>query len=115
MRATLAARFRWHRITSFPQSGEGERTIHPLTPQPPTGTTRGDLQKGTPMDKFTRRTASLSDSDFKQAISSETQAPIEGAEYGCPGAEYGCNNRCRSIGYRGGYCGSLFNLRCLCY
>ena len=67
------------------------------------------------MDKFTRRTAPLSDADSAQAISSETQAPIEGAEYGCPGAEYGCNNRCRSIGYRGGYCGSLFNLRCLCY
>ena len=33
------------------------------------------------MDKFTRRTASLSDSDFKQAISSETHAPIEGAFY----------------------------------
>ncbi|WP_083313538.1 actinodefensin, partial [Actinomyces sp. HMSC075C01] len=46
----------------------------------------------------------------------ETQAPIEGAEgIGCPGAEYGCNKRCRSIGYRGGYCGSLFNLRCHCY
>ena len=67
------------------------------------------------MDKFTRRAAPLSDASFNQAISSETQAPIEGPEYGCPGAEYGCNNRCRSIGYRGGYCGSLFNLRCLCY
>ena len=32
------------------------------------------------MDKFTRRTAPLSDADSKQAISSETQAPIEGAE-----------------------------------
>ena len=37
------------------------------------------------MDKFTRRTAPLSDTDFNQAISSETQAPIEGAEgFGCP-------------------------------
>ena len=67
------------------------------------------------MDRFTRRTAPLSAADFKQAISSETQAPIEGAEYGCPGAEYGCNNRCRSIGYRGGYCGSLFTVGGVCY
>ena len=68
------------------------------------------------MDKFTRRTTTLSDSDFSQAVTSETQAPIEGAEgFSCPGAEYVCNNRCRSIGYRGGYCGSLLNLRCHCY
>ena len=68
------------------------------------------------MDKFTRRTTTLSDSDFNQAVSSETQAPIEGAEgFSCPSAEYVCNNHCRNIGYRGGYCGSLFNLRCHCY
>lgn len=114
MRATLAARCRWHRITSFPQSGEGERTIHPLTPQPPTGTTRGDLQKGTPMDKFTRRTASLSDSDFKQAISSETHAPIEGAEgFGCPD-ESRCNAHCQNNGFDRGRCDTIFALRCHC-
>ena len=68
------------------------------------------------MDKFTRRTTTLSDSDFSQAVSSETQAPIEGAEgIGCPGAEYGCNKRCRSIGYRGGYCGFWLNLQRRCY
>ena len=68
------------------------------------------------MDKFTRRTTTLSDSDFNQAVSSETQAPIEGAEgFSYPSAEYVCNNHCRNIGYRGGYCGSLFNLHCHCY
>ena len=68
------------------------------------------------MDKFTRRTAPLSDADFKQAVSSETQAPIEGTEgFSCPGAEYACNAHCRSIGYRGGYCGSWLTLRCRCY
>ena len=69
------------------------------------------------MDKFTRRTAPLSDTDFNQAISSETQAPIEGAEgFGCPNDEYACNAHCRSVGYRGGYCTiwSAWN-RCTCY
>ena len=68
------------------------------------------------MDKFTRRTTTLSDSDFSQAVSSETQTPIEDAEgFSCPGAEYACNNRCRNKGYRGGYCGSWLNLQCRCY
>lgn len=68
------------------------------------------------MDRFTRRSALLSDASFNQAVSSETQAPIEGAEgFSCPGAEYACNNRCRSIGYKGGYCGSWLNLQCRCY
>ena len=68
------------------------------------------------MDKFTRRTASLSDSDFKQAISSETQAPIEGAEgFGCPN-EYRCNAHCQSVGYQGGYCDFwTARQRCTCY
>ena len=68
------------------------------------------------MDKFTRRTASLSDSDFKQAISSETQAPIEGAEgFGCPN-EYRCNAHCQSVGYQGGYCDFWTGWRrCTCY
>ena len=68
------------------------------------------------MDKFTRRTTTLSDSGFSQAVSSETQAPIEDAEgFSCPGAEYACNNRCHNKGYRGGYCGSWLNLQCRCY
>ena len=69
------------------------------------------------MDKFARRTAPLSDADSAQAISSETQAPIEGAEgFGCPNDEYACNAHCRSVGYRGGYCTiwSAWN-RCTCY
>jgi len=69
------------------------------------------------MDKFTRRTAPLSDADSKQAISSETQAPIEGAEgHGCPTDEYRCYRDCRAMGYRGGYCDSrTLWLRCTCY
>ena len=67
------------------------------------------------MDKFTRRTASLSDSDFKQAISSETHAPIEGAEgFGCPDA-YRCNAHCQNNGFAKGRCDSVFALRCHCY
>jgi len=57
------------------------------------------------MDKFTRRTTTLSDSDFSQAVSSETQAPIEGTEdLSCPWAPSVCNRHCLSHGYRGGYC-----------
>ena len=68
------------------------------------------------MDKFTRRTTTLSDSDFSQAVSSETQAPIEGTEgHGCPTDWYRCDRDCRAMGYRGGYCDSLFNLRCHCF
>ncbi len=69
------------------------------------------------MDKFTRRTAPLSDADFKQAISSETQAPIEGAEgFGCPGDENTCHAHCQSVGYRGGYCDFwTARRRCTCY
>ncbi|MGO4045597.1 actinodefensin [Actinomyces johnsonii] len=67
------------------------------------------------MDKFARRTAPLSDADSAQAISSETQAPIEGAEgFGCPN-EYSCNAHCRGNGFRGGYCDSWFRRRCHCY
>lgn len=66
-----------------------------------------------PIDKFTRRATPLSDASFNQAVSFETQAPIDGAEgFSCPGSEYHCNNRCRSLGYRGGYCGSWLNLHC---
>ena len=69
------------------------------------------------MDKFTRRTAPLSDADFKQAVSSETQAPIEGAEgFGCPNDEYTCNAHCQRVGYRGGYCDFWTGWRrCTCY
>ena len=68
------------------------------------------------MDKFTRRTTTLSDSDFSQAVSSETQAPIEGTEgHGCPTDWYRCDRDCRAMGYRGGYCDSFFNLRCHCF
>jgi len=67
-------------------------------------------------NQFIRRSNSLTDVNFTQAFHSETQAPIEGAEgVSCPSAEYVCNNHCRNIGYRGGYCGSLFNLHCHCY
>ena len=66
------------------------------------------------MDKFTRRTASLSDSDFKQALSSETHAPIEGAEgFGCPD-ESRCNAHCQNNGFDRGRCDTIFALRCHC-
>ena len=68
------------------------------------------------MDKFTRRTTTLSDTDFNQAVTSETQAPIEGTEdLSCPWAERVCDTHCRSIGYRGGYCAGPIKLVCHCY
>jgi len=68
------------------------------------------------MDKFARRTAPLSDADSAQAISSETQAPIEGTEdLSCPWAPSVCNRHCLSHGYRGGYCAGPIKLVCHCY
>ena len=58
--------------------------------------------------KFIRRRSSLTDVSFTQALHSETQAPLEGAEnYGCffiYSNPYECHNHCRSVGYRGGSC-----------
>lgn len=56
------------------------------------------------MNQFIRRSSSLTDVSFAQALHSETRAPLEGAEgFGCPD-EYKCNRHCQSVGYRGGYC-----------
>ena len=67
--------------------------------------------------KFIRRRSSLTDVSFTQALHSETQAPLEGAEgYGCYfffSNPYECHNHCRSVGYRGGYCN--WRTICTCY
>ena len=56
--------------------------------------------------KFIRRRSSLTDVSFTQALHSETQSPLEGAEgYDCHpfSSDYGCTEHCRYVGYRGGY------------
>ena len=51
--------------------------------------------------KFIRRRSSLTDVSFTQALHSETQAPLEGAEsYGCHvlfNNPYECNEHCRKV------------------
>ena len=68
--------------------------------------------------KFIRRRSSLTDVSFTQALHSETQSPLEGAEgYGCHALfnnPYECNEHCRYVGYRGGYCGNWGTV-CTCY
>ena len=67
--------------------------------------------------KFIRRRSSLTDVSFTQALHSETQAPLEGAEgYGCHvlfNNPYECSEHCRYVGYRGGYCNG--RTICTCY
>lgn len=67
------------------------------------------------MKQFTRRTTTLADTTFAQALHSETQAPTEGAEYNCPTDESSCDRHCKSSRYRGGYCGGSLKLSCRCY
>ena len=66
--------------------------------------------------KFIRRSSSLTDVSFTQALHSETQSPLEGAEgYDCHpfSSDYGCTEHCRYVGYRGGYC--AWGIVCTCY
>ena len=69
--------------------------------------------------KFIRRSNNLTDVSFTQALHSETQAPLEGAEgYGCYfffSNPYECSEHCRYVGYRGGYCGGILKTSCRCY
>ena len=68
------------------------------------------------MSQFIRRSSSLADVNFSQALHSETRAPLEGAEgHGCPN-EWSCDSQCRAMGYRGGYCDFwTFRMVCRCY
>ena len=66
--------------------------------------------------KFIRRRSSLTDVSFTQALHSETQSPLEGAEgYDCHpfSSDYGCTEHCRYVGYRAGYC--AWGFVCTCY
>ncbi len=69
------------------------------------------------MKKFIRRSSSLVAVSFDQALRSETQAPLEGAEgYGCHlvfNNPYQCHEHCKSVGYQGGYCKN--KAVCTCY
>ncbi|BAW92357.1 cysteine-rich antibacterial peptide [Actinomyces sp. Chiba101] len=67
------------------------------------------------MKQFARRTATLADATFTQALDSETKPPTEGAEFSCPMTDYPCIMHCKAIGYRGGYCGGFLNLSCRCH
>ena len=67
--------------------------------------------------KFIRRRSSLTDGNFTQALHSETQAPLEGAEgFGCHfffSNPHVCSEHCRDIGYQNGYC--AWKAICTCY
>ncbi len=68
------------------------------------------------MDKFTRRTADLTNNDADKALNSETHTPLENAEgFGCPFSAYECDRHCSSKGYRGGYCRGIVRQTCACY
>lgn len=77
----------------------------------------GNNRKVNTMKKFIRRSSSLAAVSFEQAIQSETQVPLEGAEgFGCnliTSNPYQCSNHCKSVGYRGGYC--KLRTVCTCY
>ena len=67
------------------------------------------------MSQFIRRSSSLADVNFSQALHSETRAPLEGAEgFGCPDRPWLCSGHCRANGYRWGEC-DWFGYRCHCY
>ncbi|EHM92358.1 hypothetical protein HMPREF0975_02295 [Actinomyces sp. oral taxon 849 str. F0330] len=67
------------------------------------------------MSQFIRRTSTLTDISFSDALHSESHMPLEGAEGPCPHNETKCGEVCRGMGYTGGYCHSWFNLICKCY
>lgn len=68
------------------------------------------------MKKFIRRSSSLADVSFGQALRSETQVPLEGVEgFGCPFNAGTCDDHCSNKGYRGGYCKGALRQTCVCY
>lgn len=53
--------------------------------------------------------------DPRDGALDEVTAPPETAEgFGCP-VDSKCHEHCKSVGFDGGYCEGLFDLRCQCY
>lgn len=67
------------------------------------------------MSQFIRRTNTLTDVSFSDALNSENRMPLEGAEGPCPFWEGTCIRICRGQGYNGGYCHGFANAICKCY
>jgi Arthropod defensin. len=67
------------------------------------------------MSQFIRRTSTLTDVSFSDAVRSETRMPLEGAEGPCPFDQSHCYRICSAQGYHGGYCHGWFNAICKCY
>ena len=64
------------------------------------------------MSQFIRRTNTLTDVSFSDALNSENRMPLESAEGPCPFWEGTCIRICRGQGYNGGYCHGIANAIC---